>query len=333
MGFTPRYETDLGRGVYIAGTPMLVGLNSAIVGTATYLARTDVVRSWLLNEIAAATPPPPPPPGYSTTAHLASLSTRLYVGTGNDVGITGFVIAGSGSKRVVLRALGPSLTPYGVPGALANPTIELRNSAGAVVAFNDDWQTDPQAATLIASGRAPADPLEAALAIDLPPGAYTAIVSGVAAQSGVALVELYDQEPGVGPRRLINASTRGKVLDGAAVMIAGFVVEGTQPLNVMMRGLGPTLSTGGIVDYLRNPTLELYAANGSLVATNDKWPNSADKDAIIATGLAPPSGYESAILKSLAPGAYTVILRGGADLPPPFNTGIGLVEVYEVPTR
>ncbi len=104
-----------------------------------------------------------------------------------------------------------------------------------------------------------------------------------------------------------------------------------RPVRVQQRG--PTLSTGGIVDYLRNPTLELYAANGSLVATNDKWPNSADKDAIIATELAPPSYYESAILKSLAPGAYSVILRGGPDLPPPSNTGIGLVEVYEVPTR
>jgi len=263
---------------------------------------------------------------YSTTTDFANLSTRLYVGTGNDVGITGFVIAGTGLKRVIIRALGPSLTPFGVPGVVANPTLELHNASGAIIASNDDWQWDSKWTAVAGSGLAPSSPLEAALAIDLAPGAYTAIVRGAAGGTGVALVELYDRDP-VGARRLINLSTRGDVLTGDRVMIGGFVIQGTQPLNVLIRGIGPSLVAAGIPNALANPTIRLVNAAGATLATNDDWNTNANAGAIVATGFAPTNSLESAILTQLSPGAYTVIVSGTGPSP----TGVGLVELYEIP--
>ena len=131
---------------------------------------------------------------------LGNISTRSFVQTGDNVMIGGFIVQGMGAKRVIIRAIGPELTQYGVPDALANPRLELHNAAGALIGSNDDWQhtivggiiTRNQVADIQNSGHAPTDPSESAIIAELQPGNYTAIVRGVNNATGVALVEVYD---------------------------------------------------------------------------------------------------------------------------------------------
>jgi hypothetical protein len=130
-------------------------------------------------------------------AKLANISTRAFVSTGNDIVIAGFILGNSPQAsyaRIVLRGIGPSLTGFGVPNALANPTLELRDNNGALLFANNDWQADPaQAAELTAVGLAPSHPLESGIATTLPPGAYTALLAGVNSSTGIGIVEVYDR--------------------------------------------------------------------------------------------------------------------------------------------
>ena len=131
---------------------------------------------------------------------LANISTRSFVQTADNVMIGGFIVQGTQPKMVIIRAIGPELTPFGVPDVLANPTLELHNGAGALIASNDNWQTTiiggiimhDQVQEILNSGRAPTDPRESAIIANLPAGNYTAIVRGVSNTTGVALVEVYD---------------------------------------------------------------------------------------------------------------------------------------------
>jgi hypothetical protein len=131
---------------------------------------------------------------------LGNISTRSFVQTDDNVMIGGFIVQGTGAMRVIIRAIGPELTPYGVPDPLANPRLELHNAAGALIGSNDDWQhtiiggiiTRDQVADIQNSGHAPTDPSESAIIAELPPGNYTAIVRGVNDTTGVGLVEVYD---------------------------------------------------------------------------------------------------------------------------------------------
>src|SRR5216117_4518638 len=140
----------------------------------------------------------------SVPARLGNISTRSFVKTGDNVMIGGFIVQGIQTKRVIIRAIGPELTQYGVPNALANPILELHNGTGALIASNDDWQTtilvgvitSNQVSDIQNSGRAPTAASESAIIADLQPGNYTAIVSGVNNTLGVALVEVYDLSPG-----------------------------------------------------------------------------------------------------------------------------------------
>ena len=260
---------------------------------------------------AVATPP----------SRLVNVSTRLRVEVGDNVGIGGFVVAGSASKRVVIRALGPSLSGSGVAGVLADPVLELRNSSGALVAANDNW-ADTQAADLAATGLAPARSAEAAIVATLAPGAYTAVVRGAGQTSGVALVEVYDVD-GLSTPRAVNISTRGRVQTGDDVMIAGFVVANAEK-RVLVRVLGPSLSAAGVSGVLADPTVELRDSAGALVAQNDNW-GSTQFNAIQATGRAPADVRESALLATLPAGAYTAIVRGAGN-----SAGVALVEVYDL---
>jgi hypothetical protein len=128
-------------------------------------------------------------------AKLANISTRAFVNTGNDIVIAGFILGGNnGQDRIVIRGIGPSLTALGVPNALANPTLELRDNNGALLIANNDWQEDPaQAAELTAAGLAPTNPLESGIASTLPPGLYTALLAGFNNATGVGVVEVYDR--------------------------------------------------------------------------------------------------------------------------------------------
>ena len=254
---------------------------------------------------------------------VVNLSTRGRVGIGNDVLIGGFVIGGSVPKTVVVVAQGPSLAPAGIANPLANPKLTLvRSSDGAILAVNDDWADAANAADVQAAGFAPPNARESAVMMTLPPGAYTAIVEGADGGSGVGIAAVFEVDHPEAP--LVNIATRGEVLTGNDVMIGGFVIQGSSPQTVVITGIGPSLAKAGIANALPNPTLTLVrSSDQSIVATNDDWGSAPNAAQIVATGLAPADAQESAIMVTLAPGAYTAILSGAGGV-----TGVGLVAVY-----
>ena len=252
------------------------------------------------------------------TAVLANISSRAKVLAGENVMIGGFIIDGVISKKVALRAIGPSLGAAGVVGALSDPYLQLVDSNGAVVASNDNWNVPGQ--EIASYGIAPTDGRESALVATLAPGNYSAIVSGQGNSSGIGLVELYDLEMDNG--RVANVSTRSRVETGDNVLIGGFILTGTTANQVIVRAIGPSLSAHGVQDALLDPTLELYDSNGDLLGSNDDWRSSHELD-IIASMVPPDDDRESAIIAFLIPGAYTAVVRGASD-----TTGVALVEVY-----
>jgi sugar lactone lactonase YvrE len=260
--------------------------------------------------------------GYPTPTTLANISTRLLVQTGDNVLIGGLIVTGTGSKQVILRALGPTLgqSPFNVPNALANPILELHDGTGALITSNDNWGNAANASAIAASGYAPPNNLESAILTNLAPGNYTAIVRGVNNTTGVALFDAFDLD-GV-TTKFGNISTRGFVGTGANVMIAGVIVHGPNSENVIIRGLGPTLAQFGVPNVLADPFLDLRDANGNQISTNDNW-KSTQQAQIQATGYAPPNNAEAAILTTLTPGNYTAILSGVGN-----TSGNAIVEVY-----
>jgi hypothetical protein len=270
---------------------------------------------------------------------LGNISTRAFVQTGDHVVIAGFIVQGT-PKRVIIRAIGPELTQYGVPNALANPTLELHDGTGALIGSNDNWATTiiggvitaNQVRQIQASGYAPGDRWESAIIAELPAGNYTAIVHGVNDLTGVALVEVYDLSPEF-HSILGNISTRSFVQTGDNVMIGGFIVQGTTSKRVIIRAIGPELTQYGVPNALADPTLELYDANSHLIASNDNWQHTIVGGIITRnqavdirnSGYAPGDGRESAIIASLPAGNYTAIVRGVNN-----TTGVALVEVYDL---
>jgi N-acetylneuraminic acid mutarotase len=251
----------------------------------------------------------------TSRATFANISTRLKVETGDNVLIGGFIVTGSISKRLILRAIGPSLP---VAGPLANPRLELYDGTGQLVAVNDDWQSAPNKQEIIDSALAPSQDSEAAILRTVAPGNYTAIVRGEGNSTGVALVEVYDLEAG-SEAKLANISTRGLVQTGDNVLIGGLILRGEQARRVIVRAIGPSLPVPGV---LADPMLELRDTNGGLLASNDNWRTTQEAE-IIATGVPPSHDLESAIVQTLPASNYTAIVRGqGA------ATGIALVEGY-----
>lgn len=247
----------------------------------------------------------------------------MRVESGDNVGIGGFIIDGSGPKRILLRALGPSLSALGLPG-LPDPVLELRY--GAVVITNDNWQDDPiQRAEIIASGLAPSNDLESAIITTLTPGSYTGVMRDKANTSGVGVIEVYDLNQ-ASLSRLANISTRALVGTGNNLLIAGFTL-GNQNGNdtIVVRGIGPSLTSFGVPNAVANPILELRSANGTLLATNDDWKQDSAQAALATTGLAPSNDLESALLRQLPPGAYTALLTGANN-----TSGVGLIEIYDL---
>jgi hypothetical protein len=257
----------------------------------------------------------------SPPAQLGNISTRVFVQTGDNIVIGGFIITGSGQKRVIVRAIGPSLVNHGITNPLQNPTLELHDHTGAVIASDDNWMNAPNRQEIINSGLAPSNNLESAILTSLNPGAYTAFVRGVNNGTGIALVEGYDLDPAAGSK-LGNMSTRALVQTGNNVMIGGFIITGSGQKRVIVRAIGPSLAQPGITNPLQDPTLELHNGNGAVIAFNDNWKDTQQAE-ITATSLAPTNDKESAILRTLAPGNYTAIVRGKNN-----TIGVALVEVY-----
>lgn len=261
--------------------------------------------------------------------HFANISTRLGVETGDNVLIGGFIISGpaGSTKQVLVRGIGPSLTAFGVTGALADPVLELHNASN-IIATNHNWKLDPngksQQTAIEATSLQPTNDQESAILINLAPGSYTAVMRGVNDGTGVGLVEVYDVTAD-DTIKMVNISTRGRVETGDSVMIGGIIVTGSNPSRVLLRAIGPSLGDFGVTGALADPVLELYNSDGDLIVINDNW-QEENKDAIVATGLAPANNKESAILTTLYPSSYTAIVRGKSD-----TTGVGLVEAYYLP--
>jgi hypothetical protein len=269
-----------------------------------------------------ATPSPAAPP-----ARSLNISTRSLVQTGDNVMIGGFIITGDAPKKVIVRALGPSLVKSGLTGVLADPTLELHGPDGSLIAADDNWRENPdQALQIQGSGLPPQDDLESAIVATLAPAGYTAIVSGKSNGTGLGLVEIYDLDQ-EGDSKLANISTRAMVGTGDNVIIGGFILGGADGSpEMIIRAIGPSLAQLGIANSLADPTLELRDGNGMLIAFDDNWKdNPAQAAQIIAAGLPPRNDLEAAIAATLPPGAYTAVVGGKGG-----GTGVALVEIYNL---
>jgi hypothetical protein len=258
------------------------------------------------------------------SARLQNISTRAQVGTGEKVLIGGFIITGSDSKRVILRGRGPSLSNSGISDPVHDPVIELYNSTNnPPIATNDNWQTT-QKTEIEATGLAPADPLESAIVQTLAPGGYTVIVRDKdtsAARPGI--VEVFDVGP-ASNAQLGNLSSRGFVGTSDNVLIGGIIIgpDGTGNANLLVRSLGPSLGTFGVAGALPDPKLKLVDQNGAELAANDDWHSNEAAIQAQAPTLAPSRNEEAALVASLPPGLYTVIVEGKN------ATGVATVEIY-----
>jgi hypothetical protein len=318
---------------YFAISASAGGYSVPVPGNGTYtvtfsgggqptLQRTVTVSNLLnmkVDFVVSAAPPAPDP------TVLANISTRLLVETGDNVLIGGFIVTGTQGKKVIVRAIGPSLN---LAGTLGDPTLELRDGTGALLASNNDWKSSSSAdrQAIIDSTIAPTNDLESAIVATLPANGagYTAIVRGANNSTGIAVVEVYDLDQSV-DSKLANISTRGFVQPGNP-LIGGMIVLGPGPQKVIVRGIGPSLSN--VPGKLNDPTLELRDSNGTIVRANDNWRIGGQEGEIIASGVPPTNNSEAALIETLAGNgsSYTAIVQGANNA-----AGVAVVEVYALP--
>jgi spore coat protein A len=275
----------------------------------------------MMTRFEVVAPPTPTVP----TAPTMNISTRGDVLGGDNIMIAGFIITGTESKRVVLRAIGPSLSASGVLGVLNDPVLRLFNSANVEIGNNDNWQSDSGASEIQTAGLGPRVSSESATVQTLAPGSYTAWVSSKDTSTGIALVEAYDITQGANST-LANISTRGLIGVNNHVLIGGFIIGGSGNAKVVVRAIGPSLANFGLPGVLSDPTLTVYDRDGSAVVTNDNWQDDANAATVQVYNLNPSAIKESAIYLQLAPSNYTAIVSGVAG-----GTGAGLVEIYNIP--
>ena len=333
-----------GRLVGGVGT-FLVKLNTT--GSQTITA-TDTVTGSItgvslpISVMLTPTPTPTPSPTPTPTpqpARIVNLSARANVGTGGNALIAGFVISGTGTKNVLLRGIGPtlSLAPFNVPGALALPTLTLANTTGAsvsTVATVAAWggsSTLVNAFAAVAAFPLAATSADSAILQVLPVGSYTSTITGINSTTGVALAEIYDASAQPASSGLVNISARANVGSGANVLIAGFVVEGSQNATVLLRGVGPTLGLApfNVPGALSQPQIILYNSTGAELGGSQGWGGSAVLSAAftkVGAFALPANSADAAMISVLPPGSYTVQLSGQNG-----TTGVGLVEVYLIP--
>lgn len=316
----------------VGGTSVLgrlLALNAAVTmdtNTVTYPGVSDPTPTPTATPTATPTPTGTPGPSPTPTppvgpAQLLNISTRLDVQSGENVSIAGFIITGNGTKKIMVRGLGPSLV--GFDNVLANPVLELHGPDGSLIATNKNWK-DTQKTAIMNSTIPPTNDLESAIIATLPAGNYTAVLSDQNGGSGIGLVEMYDLQTS-SDSALANISTRGSVGDGSEVMIGGFILgNGSNSERVLVRALGPSLSS--VANSLADPTLSLIDSNGVVVRFDDNWQDNPSQAALIlATGIPPSNDLESAIVALLPPGAYTAIVSGNDG-----GTGVALAEVYHL---
>ena len=268
----------------------------------------------------------------TVSTNLTSISTRARVGTGSNVLIAGFAVSGTEPKAVLIRAVGPTLGGFGLTGLLIDPVLELFRNDRSTLAVNDSWGSEGNAAAITATSARvgafslPSGSTEAVISVTLPPGNYTVQVRGAADGTGIGLVEVYDAGTGTENSRLSSISSRAEVGVGGNILIAGFVVRGTESKTILIRGVGPGLSAF-IAGAVANPKLELFRGQ-TMINENDDWTDPAIAAAAARSGtftLATGS-RDAALLVTLPPGTYTAQVSGVGG-----STGVALIEVYEVP--
>ena len=250
---------------------------------------------------------------------LVGISPRAAVTNGSNVSVN-FVFLGknSATKRILIRGLGGSLS---VNGHLADPFIKLFDSNGALIASNDNWKSGRKATVnaIRATGLAPTNSKESALIAMLAPGNYTAILTGAHSTSGIGQLDVRDLDNG---ENLLmgNLFARANVGTGDGVLVSGLIVQSSTQ-RLLLRAIGPDLP--GVSGALSDPFLELYDANGNLVASNDNWRNASNSSEIQNTGLAPGDDRDAAILMTPSAGNYSVTVRGSNG-----GTGVCQLEAY-----
>jgi hypothetical protein len=277
----------------------------------------------------------------SAETKMANLSTRAFAGSGSRTLTVGFVIEGTRSKRVLVRAVGPTLSeaPFNLPDTQADPRLTLIKSGGGDVASNDNWEANTTATaaeiasvTATAGGFAlPSGSLDAAILVELAPGVYTAQVEGAAGDEGLVIVEAYDVDQTASDSRLVNLSTRGYVSTGNNIIIAGLVVEGPAPRTYLLRAVGDTLLDFGIQDFMDDTVMTLYQGQ-TIIRYVDDWDDPFEHQSMLEAAMQQLGAFpltdrqESALKITLAPGAYTLQVSGFGDA-----EGVALIEVYEFP--
>ncbi len=271
-------------------------------------------------------------PGSSNVGKIINLSARANVGTGGNILIAGFVIQGTGSKSVLLRGVGPTLgtSPFDVSGFLAAPQLTLINSSQTTLVTSTSW--DASLAALFSQLGAfglQAGSADDAVEESLPAGSYTSQIAGVGFTSGVALAEIYDADPITAPTSLVNISARADVGTGGNLLIAGFVIGGSQPVTVLLRGIGPTLGTApfNVSGALTQAKIDLYNSAQTDIQSSTSWdPSLSSVFSQVGAFALPAGSADAAIEVTLNPGSYTLQLSSANG-----GTGVGLVEVYLVP--
>jgi sugar lactone lactonase YvrE len=293
-------------------------------------------------------------------SRLINISTRALVGTGGNITIAGIYIDGPSSeyKQLVIRGVGPTLSQFNVSGALSATTISVFDTSGNVIVSNTGWGNAPVAGNssveaafeqatansmrAVGAFALPAGSADSALVADLPRGSYTVQMTGVGDATGVGLVEVYEANTS-DPAVMTDISTRAQVGTGSNTLIAGFVVTGTQPATVLVRGDGPALKAVpfSVPGTLAQPVVSVYDGNSMLIASNQGWANNpkaggstvaasfraataADFSSAGAFPLASGS-LDSALVLTLPPGAYSAWITSADG-----TLGVALAEVYQL---
>ena len=273
--------------------------------------------------------------GVVARSRLVNLSTRAYVGTGDDLLISGFGVSGSGTIQLMARGVGPKLIENNVVNPLPDPSMRVHSYLiGSEIAQNKDWSEALSESELIDFEESTgafdlsSSSKESVIVREYSAGLYASLLSDKEGDVGVALLEIY--EIGTSENsdvRLTNLSSRGFVGDGNSVMIGGFVIVGEVEMKLLIRGLGPDLANRNVSGSLANPHLDLYVGN-TVLQSNDDWDEGGagemlDAFSLVNTSPLPEGSKDSALIVTLGSGVYTVIMRGESGA-----TGVGLLEIF-----
>lgn len=269
-----------------------------------------------------------------TASVLVNISVRGNAAAGQII-TPGFVVAGTGTKTVVIRAVGPGLSQFGVDGVMANPKLTIFDGQTAI-ATNDDWDSS-LTSTFSALGAfgLTSGSKDAAIAVQLPANTggkpYTVQVTGVDNSAGVVLIEVYDADTAP-TSKLVNVSVLSTTAPGSDTLTLGFVLAGTGQRTLLVRGVGPTLTRFGLTTQVNDPALGIYDSNQRQILANDDWNRASYmSEMVLAANYVgafelDDQSADAATLSLVDPGSYTVQVTGAND-----SSGSSLVEVYEVP--